>query len=46
MGNERDGRDRKGSKVLSLDDLESGGVPLTEKWESRGNVMDSMFNLR
>lgn len=26
MGNEREGRDRKGSKVLSLDDLESGGA--------------------
>ena len=53
MGNEREGKDQKSSKVLSLDDLESGGA-IDRKTESKGKagmeerkwIQCSMFNLR
>ena len=46
MGNEREGRDQKGSKVLSPDDLESGGV-IDRKMEvkRKGNGFNVQFEM-
>ena len=46
MGNEREGKDQKSSKVLSLDDLESGGAidrktGVKRKSRHGGKEMDS-----
>jgi len=51
MGNEREGKDQKSSKVLSLDDLESGGAidrktGVKRKSRHGGKEMDSMFNVQ
>lgn len=49
MGNEREGRGQKGSKVLHLDDLEGGGstdrkMGVKRKSRRGGRVMDSVFS--